>query len=44
MLVLDKAAQSFVFTGVTERPALSTNRNFSAPIRLTANLRPTTCG
>ena len=38
VLVLDKAAQSFVFTGVTERPVLSTNRNFSAPIRLTANL------
>ena len=38
VLVLDKAAQSFVFTGVAERPVLSTNRNFSAPIRLTANL------
>ncbi len=38
LLVLDKAAQSFLFTGVNERPVLSTNRNFSAPIRLTANL------
>jgi aminopeptidase N len=38
LLVLDKAAQSFTFTGVTERPVLSTNRNFSAPIRLSANL------
>ncbi len=38
VLVLDKAAQSFIFTGVNERPVLSTNRNFSAPIRLTANL------
>ena len=38
VLVLDKAAQSFVFTGVNEQPVLSTNRNFSAPIRLTANL------
>jgi aminopeptidase N len=38
LLVLDKAAQSFTFTGVAERPVLSTNRNFSAPIRLTANL------
>ncbi len=38
VLVLDKAAQSFAFTGVTERPVLSTNRNFSAPIKLTANL------
>ena len=36
--VLDKAAQSFVFTGVTERPVLSINRGFSAPIKLTANL------
>jgi aminopeptidase N len=40
VLVLDKAAQSFLFTGVAERPTLSTNRNFSAPIRLTANLTP----
>ncbi|MGZ5826733.1 MAG: aminopeptidase N [Croceibacterium sp.] len=40
VLVLDKAAQSFLFTGVAERPALSTNRNFSAPIQLTANLTP----
>ena len=38
LLVLDKAAQSFTFTGVEEHPALSTNRNFSAPVRLTANL------
>ena len=38
MLVLDKAAQSFVFTGVAERPVLSTNRNFSAPIKLVADL------
>ncbi len=38
VLVLDKPAVSFIFTGVTERPVLSTNRNFSAPVRLTANL------
>ena len=38
VLVLDQAAQSFTFTGVTEPPVLSTNRNFSAPIRLIANL------
>ena len=38
VLVLDKAAESFVFTGVAEPPVLSTNRNFSAPIKLTANL------
>ena len=40
VLVLDKAVQSFTFTGIAERPTLSTNRNFSAPIRLTANLMP----
>jgi aminopeptidase N len=40
VLILDKPAQSFVFTGIEERPALSTNRNFSAPIKLTANLTP----
>src|SRR5689334_1094233 len=38
LLVLDKAAQSFVFTGVNERPVLSTNRNFCAPVRLNGNL------
>jgi aminopeptidase N len=37
-LVLDKPAASFVFTGIDERPVLSINRNFSAPIKLTANL------
>jgi aminopeptidase N len=40
VLVLDKPAQSFTFTGVSERPVLSTNRNFSAPVKLTANLTP----
>ena len=38
VLVLDKPAQSFIFTEVPERPVLSANRNFSAPVRLTANL------
>ena len=40
VLVLDRAAQSFTFTDVAERPALSTNRNFSAPVKLLANLTP----
>jgi len=40
LIVLDKPAQSFVFTGINERPTLSTNRNFSAPIKLTANVTP----
>lgn len=37
VLVLDKASQSFVFTDVSERPVLSINRGFSAPIKLAAN-------
>jgi aminopeptidase N len=32
------AAQSFVFTGVAERPVLSINRDFSAPIKLVTDL------
>ena len=40
VLVLDKPAQSLVFSGIAERPALSINRNFSAPIKLVANLTP----
>ena len=38
VLLLEKPAQSFVFTGISERPALSINRNFSAPVKLIANL------
>jgi aminopeptidase N len=37
VLVLDRAARSFVFTDVGERPVLSINRGFSAPIKLVAN-------
>jgi aminopeptidase N len=40
LVVLDRAAQSFVFENVSERPVLSINRGFSAPVRLTANLGP----
>jgi aminopeptidase N len=40
VLVLDQPAQSFVFTDVPQRPALSTNRGFSAPVKLVANLTP----
>jgi aminopeptidase N len=40
LVVLDRAAQSFLFENVSERPVLSINRGFSAPIRLTANLGP----
>jgi aminopeptidase N len=38
VLVLDKAVETFVFTGINEPPVASLNRGFSAPIRLTANL------
>jgi aminopeptidase N len=38
LIVLDKASQTFVFTGVSEPPVLSLNRGFSAPIRLDAGL------
>ena len=34
VLELTKPSQSFVFTGVAERPILSINRGFSAPIKL----------
>jgi aminopeptidase N len=40
VLVLARAAETFVFAGVPERPVASLNRGFSAPIRLTANLTP----
>src|SRR5215468_478077 len=36
VLELTEPQQSFVFTSVTERPILSLNRGFSAPIKLTA--------
>jgi aminopeptidase N len=39
VLVLTKARESFVFTGLAERPVASLNRGFSAPVQLTANLR-----
>jgi aminopeptidase N len=38
LLVLDAAAASFVFKDIPERPVLSINRNFSAPVKLVANL------
>ena len=31
-------AQTFVFTGIAERPVLSLNRGFSAPVKLVADL------
>src|SRR6185312_2335131 len=38
VIVLDNAAKTFVFTGVAERPVLSINRGFSAPIKLVTDL------
>ncbi len=40
VLTLTKAAETFVFTDIDERPVLSLNRGFSAPIKLTANISP----
>src|SRR5262249_27763996 len=39
LLTLTKAKESFVFAGLDERPVVSLNRGFSAPVKLTANLR-----
>ncbi|HEY6832249.1 MAG TPA: aminopeptidase N [Pseudolabrys sp.] len=38
VLELTHPAQTFEFTGITERPALSINRGFSAPIKLITDL------
>ena len=38
VLVLDAPAQSFTFAGIAERPVLSINRGFSAPIKLDTDL------
>jgi aminopeptidase N len=38
VIVLDTPARTLVFEQVAERPALSINRGFSAPVKLTANL------
>jgi aminopeptidase N len=38
VLELTQPAQTFEFSGVTERPALSINRRFSAPIKLITDL------
>jgi aminopeptidase N len=38
VIELTTAARTFVFTGITNRPVLSVNRGFSAPIRLVTDL------
>lgn len=40
VLTLTQPAQTFEFTGVQERPVLSLNRGFAAPIKLTSNVQP----
>ena len=40
VLVLTQPSQSFVFTGVAERPIPSLNRGFSAPIKLKLPIEP----
>ncbi|MCL4712237.1 MAG: aminopeptidase N [Pseudorhodoplanes sp.] len=40
VLALSEAATSILFRDVAEPPVLSINRNFSAPIKLVANLAP----
>src|SRR5260221_10323731 len=39
VLTLTKAKERFVFVGLDERPVVSLTRGFSAPVKLTANLR-----
>ena len=37
LIVVDQPAQHFVFTGVKEKPAVSLNRGFSAPVKIASN-------
>jgi aminopeptidase N len=37
VLTISQAAESFTFTGIAERPALSLNRGFAAPIKVSVN-------
>jgi aminopeptidase N len=41
VLLLTKPNERFTFTGVASQPVVSANRNFSAPIKLVTNLKPT---
>jgi aminopeptidase N len=38
LVVLEQIVQTFIFEDIAEPPVLSLNRDFSAPVRLTANL------
>jgi aminopeptidase N len=37
LIVLDKRSQQFVFTDVKEKPGISINRGFSAPVKIASN-------
>lgn len=37
LIVLDKASQKFVFSGIKDKPAVSLNRGFSAPVKIASN-------
>ena len=37
LIVLDRQSQTFVFSGIKEKPAVSINRGFSAPVKISAN-------
>jgi aminopeptidase N len=44
VLMLTTASESFTFTGISTRPVISINRNFSAPIKLVTDLSPDDLG
>jgi aminopeptidase N len=37
LIVLDKSSSKFVFSGVAEKPVVSLNRGFSAPVKISSN-------
>jgi aminopeptidase N len=37
LIVLDERSKQFVFTGIKEKPAVSINRGFSAPVKISTN-------
>ncbi len=44
VLLLTEPIETFVFTDIAARPVVSSNRNFSAPIKLTTDLTPDDLG
>ncbi len=37
LILLDRQSQTFVFSGIKEKPAVSINRGFSAPVKISTN-------